>query len=153
MSSEPQLWMKRVKSVEREYLASRLAIDRVGSTIASNPTILGEIVKVRDVLQSDANLEGTYIIRIFAEFETGLRKFWNRKRPEEHKKNTPAEVLVDQVAAEAHVPDDVIVRVHNVRELRNLLVHETDEPLAKMQIRDVRSCLCTYLHNLYTIWH
>ena len=152
MASEPHLWMKRIKAVEREFQASQFSLVRVASATKQDPTILVNDLQVRDIDKATEHLEGTYIIRVFAEFETGLRKFWNRNRAKEQKKQTPAEVLVDNVAAQARVPTDTLTQVHKVRILRNLLAHETEKKIDDVSMSEVRSCLCQYLHNLYHIW-
>ena len=65
-------WMKRVKAVEREHTASRFATDYLLNAIQQDPTTLDGNLRVRDVNESAERLEGTYTIRLFAEFETSL---------------------------------------------------------------------------------
>src|SRR5271166_5033472 len=69
-------WHERIKAVEREYWSARRAIDRLSADVARDPGALGEGPSPRDLRSADENLEGTYLVRMFAEFETGVRSFW-----------------------------------------------------------------------------
>jgi hypothetical protein len=70
-------WPARIKAVDLEYAAMRLAADRPLKEARSDPTILTGELKMRDIVDASRCLEGTYGIRLFAEFETGLRSFWH----------------------------------------------------------------------------
>lgn len=152
MTNDPHEWILRVKSVEKEYQIALIAIDRFRSEVMRDVTILSSDIRVRDVRRTIEQLEGTYIIRMFAEFETSLRKFWNRHRPAQHKKQTPAEILVDHVGSQISVPDDAIAEVHRVRESRNLLIHEREGGFRILSIGEVRSRLCRFLYCLHGKW-
>ena len=58
-------------------------------------------------------LELTYIIRLFAEFETGLRLFWPTARGTEPPGRTRD--LVDGIAATRRIPFQELVNAHAVR--------------------------------------
>lgn len=68
-------WQSRFKAVEREYLSARNATDYLLTTSQQNPGVLAGDLKFRDVMHMSERLEGTYLIRLFAEFETALRLF------------------------------------------------------------------------------
>ena len=51
----------------------RLAVDRLLEGARRDPTILSGDLNLHDIINASERLEGTYIIRLFAEFETGLR--------------------------------------------------------------------------------
>jgi hypothetical protein len=63
-------WHERIKAVEREYWSTRIAIDRLSAQVALDPGVLGIGPRPRDLEATDENLEGTYPVRMFAEFET-----------------------------------------------------------------------------------
>ena len=63
-------WQSRIKAVEREYVAMRHAADRFRQAAIDDPIILRGNLRHREIVVASANLEGTYIIRLFAEFET-----------------------------------------------------------------------------------
>ncbi len=69
-------WQTRIKSVEREYVGMRQAADHFRQAVVSDPTILEENLRQGEIIEASRNLEGTYIIRLFAEFETGVRQYW-----------------------------------------------------------------------------
>lgn len=64
-------WHSRIKAVEREYVAMRQAADHFLQAARADPTILLENVLHREIMRASQRLEGTYIVRLFAEFETG----------------------------------------------------------------------------------
>ncbi len=66
-------WQSRIKAVEREYVAMRQAADRFRQAALDDPTILQENLRHGEIVVASKNLEGTYIIRLFAEFETVSR--------------------------------------------------------------------------------
>lgn len=142
--------LKRVKSVEREHAAVRYATDYLLTAARLDTTILNHVLRVRDIEESVKQLEGTYIIRLFAEFETSLRAFWISSR-----QNDPpsrARDLLDGVGAKRKVPTDAIDNAHSVREFRNSLVHERDDLVDAVPIAQARSYLCTFLAFLPLEW-
>ena len=91
-------------------------------------------------------LEGTYLIRLFAEFETGLRLYWTAKR-----KNPPpsrTRDLLDGIAAMREIRLEVLTNARNVREYRNILVHECEEATVSISIAEARRHLCRYFSFL-----
>lgn len=70
-------WQSRIKAVEREYIAMRQAADRFQRAALDDPTILQGNLRHREIIAASRNLEGTYIIRLFAEFETAARQYWD----------------------------------------------------------------------------
>src|SRR5947207_4743226 len=97
-------WLDRIKAIEREYRITQLATDRLRADVKRDPTILGHNrkLRVRDVRDASAHLEGIYIIRLFAEFETGLRLFWPTERGTVPPSRTRD--LLDGVAATQDIP-------------------------------------------------
>jgi len=143
------VWLQRIRGVEREYSATRLAVDRLVATIQHDATILGEL-RVRDIRHTSERLEGTFVIRLFAEFETGLRLFWPTARGTDPPSRTRD--LLDGLAATRRIPHNVLARVHAVREYRNSLVHEREEPTVPIPIAESRSHLCQYFSRLPPEW-
>src|SRR3954452_21429016 len=72
-------WQSRIKAVEREYVGMRQAADRLLQAALDDPTILQGNLRQRDIAGASKNLEGSYLIRLFAEFETGTRQYWGTK--------------------------------------------------------------------------
>jgi len=84
-------WHERIKAVEREYWSTRVAVERLSREVAHDSGVLGAAPTPRDLESAGENLEGTYLIRMFAEFETGIRSFWRTIRP---RARTPREILL-----------------------------------------------------------
>lgn len=144
--------MNRIKSVEREHTAIRYAADFLLNAARGDSTILDRVVRVRDVEESVERLEGTYVIRLFAEFETILRDFWTVSR----RTNPPSRTrdLLNGIGANRKVSDDTIQNAHVVRGFRNTLIHERDhrDAVAPVSIADARRYLCTFLNFLPPEW-
>ncbi len=69
-------WQSRIKAVEREYVAMRQAAERFRQNALDDPTILEGNLRHGEIVVASKNLEGTYVNRLFAEFESGARQFW-----------------------------------------------------------------------------
>ena len=142
-------WHERIKAVEREFWSARRAIDRLLLDAARDTNALGEGPSPRDLRSADENLEGTYLIRMFAEFETGVRSFWRAMRP---RARTQAEVLLDRVGDARGISADVIDDVHAARTYRNNLLHDRAEEVEVIAVSQARSCLQKYLSRLPNEW-
>lgn len=141
-------WLERIKAVEREFLAARKAVDEFITALERGTAALPPNTKVRDVYTMSDNLEGTYLIRIFAAFESGLRNYWATI------KDTipPARDLIESIAGRRGVPDELRDEVHEVRRYRNSLVHEGDEEMSPIALGMARGRLCTYVARLPDEW-
>src|SRR5437588_5850798 len=120
MPDEAFRWMGRIKAVEREYGAIRFATDRLLVAVNDDPSIVAGPVKRPDIGTASLHLEGTYIVRLFSEFETALQHFiraFHIRRP----RGTQA--LVNRVRDRGRIPQADTDAVHQVREHRNVLVH------------------------------
>ncbi len=143
-------WLRRIKAVEREHAAARLAIDRLLSQAREDPAHLRGDVTLRDLATASGRLDGTYVIRLFAEFETGLRLFWLSARRTEPPSR--ARDLLDGVAATRRIPHGQLEDTHAVREYRNSLLHERDEEAEPIPIAVARGNLCRYFSFLPLSW-
>lgn len=96
----------------------------------------------RDLRDCVLDLEPTYLVRLFAVFETTLRDYWanaigRRTRPS-------VRDLVDGLAVGA-CPRELHARVHEVRTYRNRLVHGGQAP-PPIGLKEAKSSLCKFLH-------
>ena len=69
------MWMGRIKAVEREYGAIRFGTDRLIVAVNDDPSIMLGQVERPDIATASMHLQGTYIVRLFSEFETSLQHF------------------------------------------------------------------------------
>ena len=143
-------WLSRIKEIEKQYAAVRLATDRLLEAARRDPTILRGMLKHGNIVNASENLDGTYIIRLFAEFETGLRLYWDTIKSSHPRTRD----LLDGVAAACRIPDPHRENAHQVREYRNTLVHEREreEEDVTIPIAVARSYLCTYFSFLPPKW-
>ena len=149
MSRNRDGWIVRIKRVEAEYLAMRQAADRFAAEVKRDPSLLTKPVRVRDVQAASAKLEGTYLVRLFAEFETGARECWVATARDTHPKTSD---LIDGLAARCSVPPLQRENVHRVREYRNSLVHEGDDAVEVIGVIVARSYLCHFFSLLPQDW-
>jgi hypothetical protein len=149
MSSEAFEWMGRIKAVEREYGAIRLGTDRLIAAVNDDPAILAGPVKRPAIKIASAHLEGTYLIRVFSEFETALRQFARTFHIGEQRR---AETLINRVRDRGRIPPADATAVHQVREHRNVLVHDRRFSAVAVTIRDATRFLCRFLSHVQAIW-
>jgi hypothetical protein len=141
-------WQSRIKSVEREYAAMRQAADRFAQKALDDPNILHENLRYGEIVEASRNLEATYVIRLFAEFESGARQYWRTERPT----RPPASGLIDGLAARCGIPDTQRHNADLVREYRNGLVHECEDSTEPLPISMARSHLCHFFSFLPEQW-
>ena len=146
MRFDSYTWLIRVRAIEREYVSTRFAIDALLDRARVDPMILGGGFEVQDLVRSAENLEGTYLVRMFSEFETGLRAYWDTTRHKEPPSRT--QDLLSGISAQRKISEIHSNAVHAVREYRNILVHERDEEQTPLTLAWSRRSLCTFLSYL-----
>lgn len=141
-------WQSRIKAVEREYVAMRQAADRFRQAALDDPTVLQANLKHGEIVLAAKNLEATYIIRLFAEFESGARQYWGANWD-----TYPKTVdLLDGLAARCGIPDAQRHDAHRAREYRNSLIHEREDKPEEMPLALVRSYVCRFFSFLPPKW-
>ncbi len=143
-------WLRRIKAVEREHSAARFGTERLLAAAEQDPNVLQGELAIRDLRAASEGLEGTYLIRLFAEFETALRLFWEAARQTDPPTRTRD--LLDGIAATRRIPYEQLQSAHAVREYRNCLVHARQETAQPVPIRKARGHLCRYLAFLPPYW-
>ena len=110
----------------------------------------------RDLVMAGEMVESTYMIRMWAEFETALRSYRRHvtANPDDRMSTSS---LIDWTAGIRQgraISEDVRDDVHEVREYRNYLVHERDDldPLDRVEIEVARRRLNTLLGCLPDKW-
>lgn len=144
-------WHDRIKAVERECRLTQLGLVRLDADARVDSAILrdaGSVGGSRALGDAIRNAEGTYLIRMFAEFENALRSYWRTLRP-----TVPVtRDLVDGVASQRRVGDGLRLDVHRVRNYRNQLVHEFESGADPVPIADARGHLNRFLRRLPEGW-
>jgi hypothetical protein len=141
-------WQSRIKGVEREYLAMRQAADRFLRHALDDPTILVADLRHGEIVIASRNLEGTYVMRLFAEFETGARQYWDATRGTE----VSTFDLLEALAARRGIPDTDRDHGHVVRDYRNGLLHEREDQPESIPVAEARKYLCTFFSYLPAEW-
>jgi hypothetical protein len=144
-------WGQRIKAVERQYKTARLAIERLRTQSQADATIVIHSPEARNVKETLQELETTYLIRLFAVFENGLRSYWQSVKPGKKPDMKP---LLDAIASKRKVPYDILKECHEVREYRNQLVHQKKpgEKQLYYVMDEVRRRLSIYFERLPFQW-
>src|SRR5438445_12908612 len=70
-------WIQRIKNVALEFHVGGFAVQLLGAHLRTNPAALDALdLRPRDVSRFKDHLELTYVVRLYAEFEAGLRDAW-----------------------------------------------------------------------------
>ncbi len=143
--------MARLRGVEREFNLARHLISEFIPRSQADPTRFGDTnTTSRDAKALLDNLEATYLIRLFAEFEQALRNWWQLGLKKE---STPTmSALLDSVASKRKVPKDNLESAHHVRMHRNHLVHDESEAATPVVFKDACAALCRFLSRLPPKW-
>ena len=147
-------WHEHIKEIEGEYKAIRFAVDRLKAGLVATPDLLQRNDEARTYLRAaDRNLEGTYLVRLFAAFEAALRSY-DRTRHNDPNRKEEAAVLIDMIGGRRGQGISTAVRegAHAVRRVRNYWAHEDDIPPQRMTITEARAILQTYLSWLPAEW-
>jgi len=147
-------WHEHIKDVEAEYRAVRFAIDHLKTGLVTSPNLMKRDDEARvNIPNADGNLEGTYIVRLFAAFEAALRSY-NRARHNDPTRAEDASVLIDIIGGRRGQGISALVRedAHGVRRVQNYWAHEDDSTTKLMSIADARARLQKYLSCLPAEW-
>jgi len=141
-------WQQRIKSVELDYQLAVRAGQFYLDAIRREPFLIPKNFKVRDVQSMIDRIEGTYLIRLFAAFEAGLRTYWATLR----ETVPPSRDLIDGVSALRRMNASVRESVHEVRRFRNALVHDADDYDDPISVTVARRQLQVFFSHLPDDW-
>jgi hypothetical protein len=150
MALETLDWIRSLKAIEHEYWVADLAMRRLADQARRDPTILDRDMRVRGIAGAWSHLNGTYGIRLFAEFETGLRKFWGATRIEAEPRSVAE--IIDRIAARHGIGHAELTNAHRARQYRNRQIHDNEEEGETLEVSDCRSFLCTFLGKMPPNW-
>ncbi len=147
--------LQRIAAVAEEYRAALTVATLLQEKLRADPNYGGQF-GWRQKAGEDftKNLEGTYIVRMYAEFEAGLRDYWATY----HGRATFPNMfqLVNQSIPNQRFPQDWIDSADEVRKYRNFLVHDIeDEPPADVVafgVSEAKKYLCAYFSCLDPNW-
>jgi hypothetical protein len=153
---ERQAFIDRVKGAARECYVVAAGVNHYKQAVLASDAHLPNETSPRDLAAAVDKVESTYTIRMWAEFETGLRSY-RRHITGDQDDRISTSSLIDWTAGVKRgraISEDVRDDVHEVREYRNYLVHERDDqdPPDKVAIDLARTRLNTFLHRLPINW-
>jgi hypothetical protein len=159
MPHERTRWRTRVRDVELEYLAARVAIDWL---LEAEPEEVHRVAEnggypdpPREAIYIASNyLAATYLIRMFSVFERAVKSYW-LTLPDTADRRPTAEEIIDEVgvAVRFRITADEIVNAQDIRELRNKLVHGRLHEFAPVvDVVDMTIRLLRYLDHLPPDW-
>ncbi len=147
-------WHQHITEVWGEHRSARAAVDSLKAAVAAAPDLLKKDPVARQYLRdADNNLEGTYIVRLFASFEAALRSY-DRARHDDPGRRTDASIMIDEIGGKRGrgIQMGIRQRAHGVRLVRNYWAHESDEDPGAMTVDEARARLQSYLHELPDEW-
>jgi hypothetical protein len=140
--------VQQLASIEAEYRSTRTAIEHLERTWHEfQPTRDMRGIGLSQVRETARNLEATYIIRLFSEFEGILQEHWVTSRPGQRIPGT-AKSLIDRVASSRRLPSRVRDDAHKVRDYRNSVVHPRLPPAIAVDFRGALAALNRFLDPL-----
>lgn len=142
--------IERIAAVAREYLAAKSAADLLKAKLQADPNCgRNQGWEARDGTAFIDKLDATYLIRLFAEFEAGLRDYW-----EYHlgKDTHPPMVQLMPAVADQRLSIDRFEDADAVRDYRNVLVHEPPPNMRAFTVREAKSHLCYFFGRLDPDW-
>jgi hypothetical protein len=143
--------LERIRRVEREYLAGADALRLLEQQLGADPSWrISEGWTRKDAQNLARNLEATFLIRVFAEFESGLRDFWEKSLG--RATHPSVKDLLDSIAARRDIPQDWLDDVHEVRNFRNSFVHERKGDEISVSLSEARGRLCRFFSWLPGDW-
>lgn len=149
--AERLVFIDRVKGVERECHVVAAAVAYYTPVAEADHAQLPPKTSPRDLDAASDQVESTYLVRMWAEFETALRSYRRSRNTGESDGQMWTRNLIDWTAGirlGRAISEDVRDDVHEVREYRNFLVHQRDNqaPPATVTIEEARKRLNTLLH-------
>ena len=144
-------WLGRLRKVLTHYTVTLSALRLLAERVQADPNF-GQARgwRQRDLGTLLDDLEGTYLIRMFAEFESGLRDAWEKSfRQTTHPRTRD---LMIAITARQRIPQDWHDSADRVRTRRNALVHEVDEQTDAIPGLDAHRSLARYLSRLPLDW-
>ncbi|SRR5260370_192430 len=142
-------WIMRLRDVEREHEAARMTVRHFLQSLHDGKVRLEPHLKRVHISGLSTRLEGTYVIRIFSEFELSLKLFLKEKHETVPMNMRPR---INKVANIVGFKGSSVDDAHRARRYRNKVVHHLEEETHALTLRKVTSFLCTYLDRMQKDW-
>lgn len=141
---------ERIAAVEREFFAARRAVALLVEQTRVDPSTVADLgIRPSDVRDCSNNLERTYMVRMFADWEAGLRDVWANALGQATA--PPMRDLLEALSARLHIDATTLAEAHEAREYRNALVH-LGRPPRPMSLAQARSRLRKFFSYMPRDW-
>ena len=141
---------ERIEALVPTFRAAKASAAYFHVVCLANPTLVeGKGFRIRYIRDCCSELEDTYLIRAFAEFEVTLRDFWENGRGRATRPE--AKSMIASLTSHLRVRPDDLDNVHAVREYRNALIHGGVLP-AKVTLPAAQKYLCLFVSRLPKDW-
>jgi hypothetical protein len=143
-----------IRAVASEHLPTRSAANLLIGKLRADPNYgRNQAWQARDGAAFNANLESAYIIRLYAEFEAGLRDYWANCRKKTT--NPPMAQLLQSLASQ-RISIDHLEDADAVRAYRDFLVHsesgELPPDMRAFTVAESNAHLCYFFGRLDPDW-
>jgi hypothetical protein len=143
-------WRDQIQQTLGEYLVAREALDRLKAQVAADASSAHSSI-TNHLPRADLNLEGTYIVRVFAVFDAALRSY-DRHHFQDPERDTKVAVMIDQLGSLLKIPLPIRNGVHRARRVRHFWAHELEENPGPMSLERIKGYLHTYLDRFPKVW-
>jgi hypothetical protein len=141
---------ERIRIVSREYHTALVALGILERHLRADPSALARYdLRPTDFHNLKRNLEATYSVRVFAEFESGLRDVWKRTVRDTHPRTYD---LIELIGTRRTVPGALVREVQEVREYRNALVHEEAADATPVPMQEATRRLLRFFSYMPADW-
>ena len=142
---------ERMKSVEREYQVAEKARTALEEALTYHSGLLtASGLTAVDLRTYRSKLHDTYFIRLFAEFETGLKDYWKNGLREDP--STRIMDVISSIGAKLRILDAWRINAHAARKWRNRLIHEEDAEGDPVTLTEARRYLGRFFGSLPENW-
>jgi hypothetical protein len=144
---------ERITSVLYEFEATHFSVARTLGEVAVDSNILPTQSRFRPfhLRNASANLEATFALRMFAEFEAALQDYWATASPASRTRRAQMQTLINRAAARRRIPTAIVTEAHEVRAYRNAVVHDRLRA-PQLTIHNCKSRLSRFITYLPLNW-
>ncbi|HEX4795187.1 MAG TPA: hypothetical protein VH370_15435 [Humisphaera sp.] len=140
----------RLNEVFREYQAAQVAVRMLAAELRRDPSFLNAFnLQAADFKRLKTNTEATYLVRMQAEFEGGLRSIWVSTIRDTY---PPMSVLLQSLSARRSIPVQVTENADRARKFRNAIVHEDSGRAGAVSMQDAARWLALYFSYMPANW-
>ncbi len=144
-------WIEWMRAVLREDETAAYAVELLDEQLHRDPSSLRHRgLEYQDYQAFQKHRQDTYLIHLFAVFESGLREAWEIALGRDT--NPKMADLLQAVAARQKTTDDVLSNADRVRNYRNGLVHVSTESSETLTLQEARRYLCRFFSQLPPDW-